>query len=283
MKWFGTVVFCSALIMPASITQAQDLNVLKSGVVRIKNTKTEDVGAGFILKIDKDGLYVITASHVVRLTNTAELYLYDRQNEPLTATVIHREGDEDKGLALLMLKTNEDLFPRVTAVSLAHPMELKGGEPVEVIGFPDGSSFWTVTSGSISRVEGRNLIFAAPIRSGNSGGPVFFKGHVIGLVAEVLSEANYAVPAASISQYVNGIVAKLVESADTENNKNKKHELLITGLRDPRWNWRSVESLSAMADVSEAEALDILKRDSNVKIGKLKDGRLGACLKARCP
>lgn len=182
-----------------------------------------------------------------------------------------------------MLKTKEDLLSRVTALSLVHTMELKGGEPIAVIGFPDGSSFWSVITGSVSRVEGRSLIFAAPIRSGTSGGPVFFKGQVIGLVAEVLPDANYAVPAASIAQYVNGIVAKLVESAGTENDENKKHDKLITGLTDLRWHWRTIESLSKLANVSEAEVLDILKRDSNVKIGTLKNGRIGACLKDRCP
>lgn len=79
MKWFGALVLCCALTMPASITHAQDLNVLKSGVVRIENTKTEDVGAGFILKVNKDTLYIITASHLIRINDGPNVYLYDRQ------------------------------------------------------------------------------------------------------------------------------------------------------------------------------------------------------------
>lgn len=254
MKRCRAVIFWCAMIMASSITQAQDLNILKSGVVRVDNTKTGDVGAGFILKIEKDRLYVITASHVVRKNEHPNLYLYDRQNDPLSATVIHREGDEDKGLALLMLKAKEELFSRVTAVSLDHTLELKGGEPIEVIGFPDGSKFWSVASGSVSRIEGRSLVFAAPIRNGNSGGPVFFKGRVIGLVTDVLPEAEYAVPTASILQYVSGIDAKLAQSI-TPNIETSKEDQAMT----PPDKSKFCVALSQVVDASRDGFYRIMK------------------------
>jgi hypothetical protein len=261
VKRFRAVFFWCAMIMAASITQAQDLNVLKSGVVRVDNTKTGDVGAGFILKIEKDRLYVITASHIVRKNEHPNLYLYDRQNDPLPATVIHREFDEDKGLALLMLKAKEELFARVTAVSLDHTVELKGGEPIEVIGFPDGSRFWSVASGSVLRIEGRSLVFAAPVRSGNSGGPVFFKGRVIGLVSDVLPESEYAVPVASILQYVGGIDAKLAQSITFKVEASKDNQSVTTTDKS-----KFCQVLSEVVDASKDGFYRIMKDAFNTSI-----------------
>src|SRR5437764_13307707 len=172
------------LLLTSVYTPAQRVNSLKSAVVRIRNTRSGEVGTGFIIKIDNNLIYVVTASHVVSGNNNPDVFLYNRQQDALSAQVIDRESENQKGLALLTLKSNDTrTFSGLTSVSFGDSSQLNGGESVKIIGFPDGTSFWTVSSGTVSRVEGNNLIFSGSIRGGNSGGPVILDdGQVIGMV-----------------------------------------------------------------------------------------------------
>ncbi len=73
---------------------------------------------------------------------------------------------------------------------------MAGGEPVILIGFPGPlSTPWTVTTGSIGGLKGRELTFQAPVDEGNSGGPLLTKGKVVGVIAEAREKFGYAVPA----------------------------------------------------------------------------------------
>jgi hypothetical protein len=121
------------------------------------------------------------------------------------AEVLDREEDDVKGLALLRLKVRSGMAKGVTALELGATTQLGGGEDVRVIGFPDGTAFWTVGSGVIARLEGRNLVFSGSVRSGNSGGPVIFNGQVIGLMTDVSGSSAYAARGEVIELYVNGI------------------------------------------------------------------------------
>lgn len=69
------------------------------------------------------------------------------------------------------------------------------GEQVTLIGFPSKTSTpWTVATGSLSGIKGRDLTFAAFVDEGNSGGPLLVKGKVVGVVVEVGKEVGFAVP-----------------------------------------------------------------------------------------
>ena len=52
-------------------------------------------------------------------------------------------------------------------------------------------------------------------------------------------------------------------------------------LEDPRYRWRSVERLSHIAGVPEADALKILRDDAAIVLGMGKSGREIARLKSR--
>jgi hypothetical protein len=42
---------------------AQEMSSLKTGVVRIQNSRSGEVGAGIILKVDGQQVYMFTVSH----------------------------------------------------------------------------------------------------------------------------------------------------------------------------------------------------------------------------
>lgn len=66
-----------------------------------------------------------------------------------------------------------------------------------------------------------------------------------------------------------------------DKKEREAYERMIKALCDERWTWRSIEQLKAIGRVTDDEVLDILRRDPNVKLGKLKDGRRGAMLKTK--
>jgi S1-C subfamily serine protease len=201
-----------ALLGPTSMREAaQDMNSLKAGVVRISNTKSGEIGTGFIVRIVKDRMYVVTSSHVVHGNGDPDLYLYNRQQDPIRATVRDIEEDGLKGLALLTLKANEATFSSLREFTFKDSSQLSGGEDVRIIGFPDSTEIWTVSSATVARLDGRNLVFSGIIHRGNSGAPVLLNGQVVGLVTDINrdQELTYAARSESIVAYVNGIVKEL--------------------------------------------------------------------------
>jgi hypothetical protein len=200
-------------VLPAisySIVFAQDINTLKTGVVRIENSRLNEVGTGFIVKVDGNQVYIVTAAHVVKGDQHPIIYVFNQQHDGLQAEVLDREDDDIKGLALLRLKVRSSVAVGITALKLSYTSELSGGEDIKVIGFPDATAFWTVVNGSVARIEGRNLVFSGGIRSGASGGPVILNGLVIGLVTDISQSSAYAARGEVIEPYVNGIVPKLI-------------------------------------------------------------------------
>lgn len=202
------------LLLSPMCAIAQEINSLKSAVVKIRNTKTGEVGAGFIITVDKNLIYIVTASHVVRSNENPEVYLYNRQQQdPLVAKLRYREDESQKGLALLTLRSTEPkTFSGITSVNFGRTDQLEGGEPIRIIGFPNDTPFWSVNSSTVSRVEGNYLIFGS-VKGGNSGGPVILNnGQVIGMVTDTIESQgeSSAAKAEIIVSYVNGLVPNLI-------------------------------------------------------------------------
>lgn len=215
-RLFFAVLFAAIALFITIHACAQDLESLKPGVVRIVNDKRAETGTGFVTTISGDTAFIVTASHLVSGTEYVNVYLYGQQNTPLTATVRNREIDQLKGLALLTLKASPSVINGLVTLQ-SGTSDVKGGAPVQIIGFPDGTIFWTIVAGNVARIEGRNILFSAPISVGNSGGPVFLNGRVIGLVTDIERPFNSAVQIESVLLYLRGVMpaAQPPRSTDT--------------------------------------------------------------------
>ena len=205
------ILFCM-LSMAYAKAQPQDTESQKLAVVRIHNTQSGENGAGFIVKVDGNHLYILTAAHVVQGEQRPQVFLYNRQHEPLLATPLDIEPDGVKGLALLLLRLNTPM-PNLTALTIGASSKV-AGESVKVIGFP-GTDFWSVEPAGVKRIEGRNLVLSGSITGGNSGGPVILNGQAIGVVTDVVKDDartdSYATRAEVIAPYINGIVPNLLD------------------------------------------------------------------------
>lgn len=89
---------------PAS---AQNIARLQAGVVKITAKPpqgTTNVGTGFIVRVDREVAYIVTASHVVAGDQYSQVEFFTKRNVPISAEVLGLEGDDEvRGLALLVV------------------------------------------------------------------------------------------------------------------------------------------------------------------------------------
>ncbi|NGZ60430.1 MAG: hypothetical protein CV081_08005 [Nitrospira sp. LK265] len=195
-----------------SLVGAQDIERLKSGVVRITATegnKTK-VGTGFVVKLDSEVVYIVTAAHVVSGDPQPRVQFFSRQEGQVRATVKHAEGgDEATGMALLTVQGKENIPSGVAALPLATTTSLSGSEDIIVIGHPRGAGDWAIIKGSIASRQGRYVTIDANIDEGNSGGPIMHNSQVVGLIGGA-QRYGKGVTTGTVRDYLegNGIVVE---------------------------------------------------------------------------
>lgn len=200
---------------------AQDIARLQAGVVKVTSRPpqgTANVGTGFIVRVDKDAAYIVTAAHVVAGGDQQpKVEFFTKRNLPVTAEVLGMEGgDEVRGLALLVVRGSEHLPKGLTSLSLAGALRLTGGEDIMVIGFPRNAGPWAIVKGNISSRKGRDIYFSPTIESGHSGGPILQGGKVVGVVGAGDQSVGRGVTARSVQDYIEGFGVTAQESTSSK-------------------------------------------------------------------
>lgn len=182
-----------------------DLGSLKKGVVKVtaQFSKSRKVGTGFIAGQSQKYLYIVTASHVIEQDmegpETILVTFFTGQEEPHPARIVKKEGGDPRGLALL--KVGGAIPEDVQILEWDNQSQFHGGEEVLLIGFPRiGGNAWAVTKGTLSGFDGPILKFSGAVEEGNSGGPLLYRGKVIGVVMEVTGQFGNAKPS-QIAQF----------------------------------------------------------------------------------
>lgn len=167
-------------------------------------------GSGVIIGSGK----ILTGAHVV--TNGTFLQVQKGSSpEKVVAQIAAVSHDSD--LALLQV---DPAFTRgVRPAEVGELPRLR--DEVSVVGYPVGGEEVSITEGVVSRIEvqryeqsKRQLLAVtvdAAINDGNSGGPVFHKGKVVGIAFQSLMDAESIgemVPAPVIQAFLDGIKTK---------------------------------------------------------------------------
>lgn len=155
---------------------------------------------------------ILTGAHVVANATFIQVQRV-AQPDKITAAVVAICHDAD--LALLSVD-DADFVADVVPEALGELPNLQ--DRVSVVGFPIGGEEISITAGVVSRIEvqryshsQRRLLAVtvdAAINSGNSGGPVYKDGRVIGIAFQSLSNAENIgelVPANLIRRFLDGV------------------------------------------------------------------------------
>jgi len=187
-------------------------------------------GSGFF--ITEDG-YLLTSYHVVK---EADKIVVKTKQGSFTASLVKADSSND--IAILKVPGSFHSLP------LAASQEVKLGEPVLTIGFPNTDVQGEepkLTRGEISSLAGmqddqRHFQISVPVQPGNSGGMLVNKyGNVVGIVRARLNDlaalrltgaipqnVNYAVKselAAALLNTVPGVAARLKPAHAAEERK----------------------------------------------------------------
>ena len=199
--------------------RAEDVARLQSGVVKIiakPPQGTTNVGTGFIVRLETNAAYIVTAAHVVAGDAHPKVEFFTKRNMPVTVEVLGLEGDDEvRGLALVVVRGMENLPKGIMALSLAATARLSGGEDILVIGFPRNAGPWALIKGNISSRQGRDIFFSPSVDSGHSGGPVFHSGKVVAVVDAGSQSVGRGVTVRSVQDYIEGFGIATQESTSS--------------------------------------------------------------------
>jgi formylglycine-generating enzyme required for sulfatase activity len=175
---------------------ARDIEDLKKGVVKIAAApfgESQRGGTGFIVRLEKDAAYIVTAAHVIEGDPNPQVSFFPEATRFVQARVLGIEGGEQNGLAALVV---ENQVPdSVQALCFEQDQKVGEGASVTAIGFPIAAATpWMVTQGTLSGRRGSMFTFAAMVDSGNSGGPLLMEDRVVGVITAMQGHLGYAVP-----------------------------------------------------------------------------------------
>lgn len=167
-------------------------------------------GAGMLLLAGNEGYLFVTARHVLDGTawrtskSTSRALIAMSSGVWSGAEVIARH----KTLDLALLWVPRDFGQALFVEPVAGAATIQEGEPIFVIGHPEGLRF-TLSTGIISRIEDNVIQMSAPVSPGNSGGPVLdSRGELVGIVTSMVDKRgdpnaenlNFAVRAGALLQ-----------------------------------------------------------------------------------
>jgi formylglycine-generating enzyme required for sulfatase activity len=197
-------VICVFVFEPSAF--AQNLNDLKAGVVKI-TTKTGQVGTGFIVRVEPEILYLITAAHVIAGDPEPGVEFFATRNMSVNGSVLPGAelNDDLRGLALVVVRGKVHIPDGVTALPFGKSVDLvAGGEEALVIGHPGGGGDWAILKRQISNRIGRDIALDPNVESRFSGGPIIVRHHVVGIVMSRREGFGLGITHKSVLNYLEG-------------------------------------------------------------------------------
>jgi hypothetical protein len=175
---------------------AAEVAALRSGVVKITSISPEDkrrIGTGFVVKLDAELAYIVTAYHVVEGDQHPQVETFTRPNYPVHSEVVQTARQLD--VALIVVRGRNNLPEGLQALRLEPKESLTVGQDLMTIGFPPGLS-WAISKPNVASQEGQYFaVVGGNIDEGSSGGPVLKDGVVVAMVVAAERGSGRVVPA----------------------------------------------------------------------------------------
>ena len=206
----GRVIWCLigliSVFVLGSMAFAQSLDATKTGVVKI-TTKTGQVGTGFIVRVEPEVVYIITAAHVIAGDNQPEVEFFTKRNVPVKGAVLPGAelSDDLRGLALVVVRESANIPTGVNALPFGSVKDLvSGGEDALVIGHSGGGGNWGLAKRLISNRRGRDISLDPGVASRFSGAPIIVNDKVVGIVMSNRDGFGLGITHKSVLNYMEG-------------------------------------------------------------------------------
>ena len=170
------------------ITQSLDIDIQQPFKL---HSSSSGICSGFFIS----SKHIITCSHCVINSKDIFFEIPSKGEKKYKLKIIGVCDDFDIAL-LESIEYNSKSYFKLGTVK-----EIKAGNEVFAIGFPLGQSNLKVTRGIISGIQFNNIQTDAPINSGNSGGPLVYKGRVIGINKSKITHSSNIGYASPISNF----------------------------------------------------------------------------------
>lgn len=204
------------LLLAVSVSlQSQGPEKTESAVVRILALidGVRSVGTGFVVDKRSNTAYVLTAGHVVAGDKHPLIEIYNHRDELVSAEVIRLDVSND--LALLAIRDTAKVSS-LHRVAFGTSQDLKKGDQLTAIGFPESGGAWSITKPVFAAREGAELTVSGGVNSGSSGGPLLSDGIVVGIVNRLDKEFARAVPSDVAILVLRGWEIDVIEHSQGE-------------------------------------------------------------------
>jgi hypothetical protein len=184
--YMGTSI--TAIATPHSVSD------LRTGVVKIIATVggQERIGTGFVVKLENDAAWILTASHVIGGDPNPQITFYSERDKPRSGEIMGSESGNPKGLACILVEG--DIPSGAMSLSLNAESDLQGGEDVTVLGSSLGMS-WAMTQSTFAGRTGSDLVISGPVGEGSFGSPILKDRRVVGVVTKKIGLFSHGTPA----------------------------------------------------------------------------------------
>jgi formylglycine-generating enzyme required for sulfatase activity len=199
------------LLLGSQSVMAQDLDALKAGVVKIR-TKTEQVGTGFIVRLEPETAFIITSAHVIAGDQQPTVEFYSKNlvsdgQAPVLGSVLPgaQVNDDLRGLALVIVRGKGHISNGTRALAFEISTHLvSGDEEAVIIGHPGGGGDWAVVNRDISNRVVHDITLDPGVASQFSGGPIVVNSKVVGIVMSNRGEFGLGITHKSLLNYLEG-------------------------------------------------------------------------------
>ena len=195
-----------SMLVLDSITFAQNLDAAKAGIVKITTT-TGQTGTGFIVRVEPEVVYIITAAHVIAGDAQPKVEFFTKRNVPVKGAVLPGAelSDDLRGLALVVVREKAHIPAGVMVLAFGTAKDLvSGGEDALVIGHSGGGGNWAVLKRNISNRVGRDISLDPGVPSRFSGGPILVQNKVVGIVMSNRDGFGLGITHKSVLNYMEG-------------------------------------------------------------------------------
>ncbi|MEM7584365.1 MAG: trypsin-like peptidase domain-containing protein [Acidobacteriota bacterium] len=185
----GILLLGILLLGPLSSAAYADnpLVALNDGVVKIHShmyEQADETGAGIVVRLDSNIVYILTAFHVVEDAEKIEVEFHSDPVRRYEAQV-HRF---DEALDIAVIYIDDERVPRdLPPLQVGLTAALQEAAEVTAMGHQPGDLDWQLSTETITNendpYDPRKLLFTKiAIDRGNSGGPLFMDDRLIGIV-----------------------------------------------------------------------------------------------------